>query len=201
MNINKKFINVINAVTSKMPLATGWIILGVLALIVLYIIFVFNSLIMLRNRVNNAWSQIDVQLKRRYDLIPNLINSVKGYMKHERGVLTEITKMRSKLVSGSMSQKSKASDAVSNALKTIFAVSENYPKLQASENFKMLQEELAGTESKIAFARQFYNDNVMALNNKIQQFPSSVIANILKFKEREFFKSAESEKKPVKVEF
>jgi len=180
---------------------TLWIIVGILALIILYIVLTFNRLISLRNRVDNAWSQIDVQLKRRYDLIPNLINSVKGYMKHEKGVLTEITKMRSQLVSGSMSQKSKASDAISNALKTIFAVSENYPKLQASENFKMLQEELAGTESKIAFSRQFYNDNVMDLNNKIQQFPSNVIANILNFKEREFFKSEEAEKKAVKVEF
>src|SRR3989339_1787513 len=179
----------------------AWVIGGIVALFVLFIIATFNSLISLRNRVDNAWSQIDVQLKRRYDLIPNLVNTVKGYMKHEGGTLTEITKMRSKLVSGSMSEKSKASDAISQALKTIFAVSEDYPKLQASENFKMLQEELAGTESKIAFARQFYNDNVMALNNKIQQFPSSVIANILKFKEREFFKSAEEEKKSVKVEF
>ena len=178
-----------------------WVIVGILAVIILYIVLTFNSLIMLRNRVNNAWSQIDVQLKRRYDLIPNLVNSVKGYMKHEKGVLTEITKMRSNLVSGSMSQKSKASDVISNALKTLFAVAENYPKLQASENFKMLQEELSGTESKIAFARQFYNDNVMTLNNRIQQFPSSIIANMLNFKEKEFFKSAESEKKSVKVEF
>ena len=108
----------------------AWVIIGILALIVLYIVITFNSLIMLKNRVNNAWSQIDVQLKRRYDLIPNLINSVKGYMKHERGVLTEVTKMRSSLISGSMSQKAKASDAITNALKTIFAVSENYPKLR-----------------------------------------------------------------------
>ena len=178
-----------------------WIVVGIIAFIVIYIILTFNSLIMLRNRVNNAWSQIDVQLKRRYDLIPNLIITVKGYMKHERGVLTEVTKMRSKLISGSMSEKAKASDAITNALKTIFAVAENYPKLQASENFKMLQEELAGTESKIAFSRQFFNDNVMALNNKIQQFPSKIIANMMNLKEREFFKVVESEKKPVKVEF
>ena len=178
-----------------------WSIVGILALIVLYIVITFNSMIMLRNRVDNAWSQIDVQLKRRYDLIPNLVNTVKGYMKHERGTLTEITKMRSSLISGSMSQKSKASDAISNVLKTIFAVAENYPKLEASENFKMLQEELSGTESKIAFSRQFYNDNIMVLNNKIQQFPSNIIANMLKFKEREFFQTAEGEKKPVKVEF
>ena len=178
-----------------------WVVIGIVVLIVLYIVITFNSLIMLRNRVNNAWSQIDVQLKRRYDLIPNLINAVKGYMKHEKGVLTELTKMRSQLVSGSMAQKAKASDAITNALKTLFAVAENYPKLQASENFKMLQEELAGTESKIAYARQFYNDNVMVLSNKIQQFPSNIIANMLGFKEREFFKAEEGEKKPVKVEF
>lgn len=178
-----------------------WVIIGILAFIVLYIVLTFNSLIMLRNRVNNAWSQIDVQLKRRYDLIPNLVSAVKGYMKHERGVLTEITKMRSRLVSGDMSQKAEASDMISNALKTIFAVAENYPNLQASENFKMLQEELSGTESKIAFSRQFYNDNVMGLNNKIQQFPSNMIANMMNLKESEFFKSTESEKKPVKVEF
>lgn len=176
-------------------------LLGVLGIIILYLIITFNSLISLRNRVDNAWSQIDVQLKRRYDLIPNLINTVKGYMKHEKGVLTEVTKMRSNLISGSMSQKAKATDAISNALKTIFAVAEDYPKLQASENFKMLQEELSGTESKIAYSRQFYNDNVMTLNNKIQQFPSNAIANMLKFREREFFKTEESEKKPVKVEF
>lgn len=178
-----------------------WAVVGVVAIIVLYVIFVFNSLIMLKNRVENAWSQIDVQLKRRYDLIPNLVNTVKGYMKHEKGTLTDLTKMRSQLISGSMTQKAKASDAVSNALKTLFAVAENYPKLQASENFKMLQEELSGTESKIAYARQFYNDNVMSLNNKIQQFPSNIIANMLSFKEKEFFKTEESEKKPVKVEF
>ena len=178
-----------------------WVIVGILAFIVLYIVLTFNSLIMLRNRVNNAWSQIDVQLKRRYDLIPNLVNTVKGYMKHERGTLAEITKMRSSLISGSMQQKAKANNTISEALKTIFAVAENYPKLEASENFKMLQEELSGTESKVAFSRQFYNDNVMILNNKIQQFPSNMIASMLSFKEREFFQTAEGEKKPVKVEF
>ncbi|MEK6984356.1 MAG: LemA family protein [Nanoarchaeota archaeon] len=178
-----------------------WVLVGIGALVILYIILTFNGLIMLRNRVNNAWSQIDVQLKRRYDLIPNLVNTVKGYMKHEKGVLTEVTKMRAALITGSMSEKAKASDMITNALKTIFAVSENYPKLQASENFKMLQEELSGTESKIAFSRQFYNDNVMTLNNKIQQFPSNVIAGMLNFKEKEFFKTDETEKKPVKVEF
>jgi len=178
-----------------------WVIVGIVAVIVLYIIVTFNSLISLKNRVENAWSQIDVQLKRRYDLIPNLINTVKGYMKHEKGTLTELTKMRSQLISGSMDQKAKANNMVSEALKTLFAVAENYPKLQASENFKMLQEELSGTESKIAYARQFYNDNVMSLNNKIQQFPSSIIARMLSFAQKEFFKAGEAERGAVKVEF
>lgn len=179
----------------------AWVIIGIAAVVILYIISTFNSLISLRNRVENAWSQIDVQLKRRYDLIPNLVNAVKGYMKHEKGTLTDITKMRSQLISGSLQDKAKASNMISDALKTIFAVAENYPKLQASENFKMLQEELSGTESKIAYARQFYNDNVMMLNNKIQHVPSNIIANMLSFKEKEFFKTVEEEKKPVKVEF
>ena len=179
----------------------AWIIGGAVLLLVAVAIYYWNTIVVLGNRIDNAVSQIDVQLKRRADLIPSLVETVKGYMKHEKGVLTEVTKMRSSLISGSMSQKSKASDSISNALKTIFAVAEDYPKLQASENFKMLQEELSGTESKIAFSRQFYNDNVMSLNNKIQQFPSSIIANWLNFREREFFKSQESERKPVKVEF
>ena len=178
-----------------------WIIGGIAVLVLLYVIGTFNSLISLRNRVDNAWSQIDVQLKRRYDLIPNLINTVKGYMKHEKGTLEEITKMRSQLVSGSMQQKAKASNVITDALKTIFAVAENYPKLQASENFKMLQEELSGTESKIAYARQFYNDNVLILNNHVQMFPSNMIANMMSMKEKEFFKTEEAEKKNVKVEF
>ena len=179
----------------------GWIIGGIVALVVLLVIGTYNSLISLRNRVDNAWSQIDVQLKRRYDLIPNLVNTVKGYMKHERGTLTEITKMRAMLVTGSMQEKAKASNAITEALKSIFAVAENYPQLKASENFKMLQEELSGTESKIAYSRQFYNDNVMVLNNKIQQFPSNIIANMMSLKERDFFRTEESERKAVKVEF
>src|SRR3989344_6753385 len=178
-----------------------YIVLIVLGVIILYIIMAYNSLVTLRTRINNAWSQIDVQLKRRYDLIPNLINTVKGYVKHEKQVLTDLTKARSNLVSGNMQEKSKASDQVTNALKSLFAVAENYPQLKANENFKLLQEELSGTESKIAYSRQFYNDNVMTLNNKIQQFPSNIIANMLSFKEREFFEAEESEKKPVKVEF
>ena len=177
-----------------------WILI-ILGVIILYIIIAYNSFIILRNRINNAWSQIDVQLKRRYDLIPNLINTVKGYVKHEKTVLTELTKARSQLISGSMDQKAKASNQITDALKSIFAVAENYPQLKANENFKMLQEELSGTESKIAYARQFYNDSVMSFNNKIQTFPSKIIAGAFNFKDREFFKTEESEKKNIKVEF
>ena len=177
-----------------------WILI-ILGVIILYIIIAYNSLIILRNRINNAWSQIDVQLKRRYDLIPNLINTVKGYVKHEKTVLTELTKARSQLISGSIDQKAKASNQITDALKSIFAVAENYPQLKANENFKMLQEELSGTESKIAYARQFYNDSVMSFNNKIQTFPSKIIAGAFNFKDREFFKTEESEKKNIKVEF
>lgn len=178
-----------------------WLILGIVVVIVLFIIGTFNSLISLKNRVDNAWSQIDVQLKRRYDLIPNLVSTVKGYMKHEKGTLTDITNLRSQLITGNMEQKAKASNRITDALKTIFAVAENYPNLKASENFKMLQEELSGTESKISYARQFYNDNVMALNNKILQFPSNMVANIMNLNQREFFRTEEGEKKVVKVEF
>ncbi|MBS3134001.1 LemA family protein [Candidatus Woesearchaeota archaeon] len=185
-----------------MPSVIVWVIIAILVIIVLYLIFTYNRLITLRTRIENAWSQIDVQLKRRYDLIPNLISTVKGYVKHEKTTLETVTKMRTSLISGTMSEKSKASDAISNALKTIFAVAENYPNLKASENFKALQEELAGTESKIAYSRQFYNDNVMEYNAKIQHFPVSIIANMFKFIAKEFFKTeSEAEKKPVKVEF
>ena len=182
-------------------IASLWILIIILAVLVLYIIFSYNSFVRIRNRTENAWAQIDVQLKRRYDLIPNLVESVKGYMKHERETLENLTRARTSLMNPSLAKKAQASNQISEALKTIFAVAENYPKLQASKNFLQLQEELSGTESKIAYARQFYNDNVMALNNGIQQFPSRIIAGILNFKEREFFKTEESEKKSVKVEF
>lgn len=179
-------------------LVIGLIVLGV---IVLWIILIFNALVRLRYKVKNAWSQIDVQLKRRYDLIPNLIETVKGYMKHEREVLTQITNARANLVSGPLQERAKASNQITDALKSIFAVAENYPKLQASENFKMLQEELAGTENKIGYARQYYNDIVMDYNTKIHVFPSNIAASMMGFKEEEFFKTEEKEKEPVKVKF
>ncbi len=177
-----------------------WIGVGI-GIIALYSIYAYNSFVSLTTQTDNAWSQIDVQLKRRYDLIPNLVESVKGYMKHEKGVLTEITKARAALLKGDVADKAKASDQISNALKTIFAVAENYPKLKASKNFLMLQEELSGTESKIAYARQFYNDSVMDLNTKVQHFPSNIIAKMSGFTEKDFFKTEGKERGAVKVSF
>jgi len=178
------------------------IFIVVLVVIILWIILIYNSLIRLRNTADTSWAQIDVQLKRRADLIPNLINTVKGYIKHEKQVLTELTKARTDIMKGKdINQKLKASDQLSAALKTLFAVSENYPDLKANQNFLMLQEELSGTESKIAYARQAYNDSVLDLHNKLQTFPSNMIANLFGFKEKEYFKITEAEKKNIKVEF
>jgi LemA protein len=180
-----------------------WIILiGAIAVIVLYIIIAYNSLIVLRNRINNAESQIDVQLKRRTDLIPNLVETVKGYAKHEKGIFENVSKARSALMKAQgMQAKAKANQMVDSALGRLFAVAENYPQLRANENFMMLQEELSGTEGKIAYARQFFNDTVLKYNNAIQLFPKNIIANMFNFGQREFFDIEESEKKPVKVSF
>jgi len=179
-----------------------WIIIAVVAvLVILTFIYIYNNLIKLKVRVKNAWSQIDVQLKRRYDLIPNLVDTVKGYMKHEKSVLEEVTKARTSLTHGSMKSKAKASNQITDALKSIFAVAENYPNLKASENFKQLQEELSGTESKISYARQFYNDSVMTFNEAIQVFPKNIFAKMFGFHQEEFFGAEEKERKNVKVNF
>ncbi len=177
------------------------VILVAIALVVLYVILTYNGLVGLRLRVENAWAQIDVQLKRRYDLIPNLIETVKGYMKHEKETLTQITKYRAQLVTGSVEDKATANNMLSQSLKSIFAVSENYPQLKANENFTALQEELAGTENKISYARTAYNDNVMAFNTSIQTFPSNILAGMLGFVKKPFFETAEAERENVKVKF
>ncbi|MEK6952787.1 MAG: LemA family protein [Nanoarchaeota archaeon] len=178
-----------------------WAIIVILVIVVLYVILAYNSLVRIRNRTENAWAQIDVQLKRRYDLIPNLVETVKGYMKHERGTLESLTRARTSLMNPSLAKKAQASNQISEALKTIFAVAENYPKLKASKNFLQLQEELSGTESKIAYSRQFYNDSVLTLNQKVQTFPSKIIASIFGFNGKEYFEIEEEAKKPVKVQF
>jgi LemA protein len=180
-----------------------WIIaLIVVAVVVLLIIGLYNALIRLKNQVKNAFAQIDVQLKRRNDLIPNLVETVKGYMKHEKGVLENVTKARAAIMSaGTLEGKAKASNQLSETLKSLFAVAENYPTLKANENFLQLQEELSGTESKIAYARQFYNDIVMRFNTKIELFPNNIFAGMLNFKKEASFEATVEERKNVKVEF
>ena len=181
------------------PLTWTIIIVGALLLVIW---FFYNSVISLKNQVENAWAQIDVQLKRRFDLIPNLIETVKGYAKHEKSVFEQVTKARSAMMSAeSIPEKAKANNQLTATLKSLFAVAEAYPNLQANQNFLQLQEELSGTESKIAYARQHYNDMVMAFNTKIEQFPGNVFASMFKFTKKDSFAVAESEKGPVKVSF
>ncbi len=185
-----------------MAIGTTGIILIIVGVMVLFIIGLFNSLVRLKNRVKNAWAQIDVQLKRRADLIPNLVETVKGYAKHEKAVLEGVTKARSQLVKAdSVKEKAQADNQLSSTLKSLFAVSENYPDLKANQNFLQLQEELSGTENKVAYARQFYNDIVMRFNTKIQTFPNNIFANILGFSEKQSFQATAAEKKNVNVRF
>ena|SRR5687768_7582038 len=180
------------------------ILLVVIALAVVWVIGMYNGLVRARNEVGNAWSQIDVQLNRRHDLIPNLVETVKGYMTHERETLEAVVKARQQAVqvTGNLEDKARVENALSQTLRTLFAVSENYPQLKANENFLALQEELASTENKIAFSRQYYNDSVLNLNNKIQMFPTSIFANMFNFKQAQFFQVESAEvRKPVAVKF
>jgi len=179
------------------------IVLIVIAAVVLFVISIYNSLIQLRNRVKNAWSQIDVQLKRRHDLIPNLIETVKGYMKHEREIMENITKYRSQAMDAkSVGEKAQAEGLLSGALGHLRVQVENYPDLKANQNFLSLQEELTSTENKISFARQSYNDQVLFFNNKIEMFPSNIIAGMFNFKQEEFFEVEDEKERAVpKVDF
>ena len=182
--------------------AAGWIVIAVVVLIVLWAVATYNRLVGLRNRINNAWSQIDVQLRRRYDLIPNLVETVKGYAAHERGTFEAVTQARAAAIDAkTVKEQGQAENMLTQALKSLFAVAENYPQLKANENFKLLQEELAGTENKVAYARQFYNDTVMFYQNLIQGFPSSIIASVTGFGPREFFETEEAARGPVQVKF
>ena len=169
---------------------------------VVTIIHMYNNLVGLRNRVKNSYAQIDVQLKRRNDLIPNLVETVKGYAGHEKGVLEEVTKARTNVMNASsIEEASEANNQLTGALKTLFAVAENYPDLKANSNFQQLQSELTETEDKISYARQFYNDVVLKYNNACQQFPSSIIAGMFGFHEESFFQAPESEKAVPEVKF
>ncbi len=182
-----------------------YIVIGIVVLLLFIVIGIYNSLVKLRNQVRNAWAQIDVQLKRRHDLIPNLIETVKGYMKHERETLESVTNARN-LAQGAIGKgvgaQSKAESELSGALGRLLVVVENYPDLKASQNFLALQEELTSTENKISFSRQFYNDSVLDYNNKTQMFPSNMIAGITRFQASEFFEiEVPAEKEVPKVSF
>jgi LemA protein len=179
------------------------IVLAVIALLVIFVIAAYNALIRLRNQVDNAWSQIDVQLKRRHDLIPNLVETAKGYMKHERGTFEAITNARSQAMGAkTVAEASKAEGALGEALSKFMLVVENYPDLKANQNFLAVQEELTSTENKISFARQSYNDQVLFFNNKIQMFPSNIIANMFNFTRHDFFElEAAAEREVPKVSF
>jgi len=178
----------------------------VLVLIVAGVLFVaglYNGLVQARNQVGNAWSQIDVQLKRRYDLIPNLVETVKGYVQHERGTLEAVTKARQQAIDASgVADQARAENMLSQTLRSLFAVAEAYPDLKANQNFLGLQEELSSTENKIGFARQFYNDQVLKLNNKVEMFPSNIVAGMFTFTKAEFFElEAAAEREAPKVSF
>ena len=180
-----------------------WIILLVIVLLVIWVIAIYNGLVRAKLKVDNAWSQIDVQLQRRFDLIPNFVETVKGYMSHESETFEKIAALRTSWANSStVSEKAKLDGELSEALKTIMAVSENYPDLKANTNFSELSEELRNTENKISFSRQFYNDSVTMYNEKLQMFPSNIIAGMFNFKERDLFVAESDEaRKNVKVDF
>ncbi len=178
------------------------IVIVVVVLLGIYVWITYNGLVSLRNRIENAWAQIDVQLKRRYELIPNLVETVKGYASHEKETLDRVIQARNMAQNATGAQEqAQAENVISGALKSIFALSEAYPDLKANQNFLSLQEELSGTEGRIAYARQFYNDSVFRYNTKIQSFPAVIIAGMLKFNEREYFEAEEESRGPVQVDF
>jgi LemA protein len=183
-----------------------WILLGVIVLLVLWVAVIYNGLITLKNRTKEAWSDIDVQLKRRYDLIPNLVETVKGYAAHEKELFEKVTQARAAAINASgAAAQAQAENALSQALRSVFAVAENYPQLRASENFQKLQDELTDTENKIEAARRFYNANVRDFNIKIEKFPDNIIARLFGFQPMELFElesqEAQSARQPVKIQF
>ena len=183
----------------------GIIVVVVVILFVLFLIFAYNGLVKARNRVDNAYSQIEVQQKRRYDLIPNLVETVKGYAAHERGTLEAVTQARANAISaqqsGTVGQQAQAENVLTGALKSLFAVAEAYPDLKANQNFLNLQEELTATEDRIAYSRQFFNDSVLSYNNAIQTFPRNFLAGMFHFEKRDFFDAEPEASGPVQVQF
>ena len=180
----------------------GWIVLGVVILVILLLFFGYNRLVRLRNQTEAAWSQIDVQLRRRYDLVPNLVETVKGYAAHERETLESVTRARQQAIdAGGVADQAQAENMLTQALRQLFAVAEAYPDLKANQNFLALQEELTGTEGRIAFARQFYNDRVLAYDNALEQFPSNLVAGVFNFSQKPYFEAEEGSREPVRVDF
>ena len=180
-----------------------YLVIAIIVLVILAVVFMYNGLVGARNKVKNAWSQIDVQLQRRFDLIPNLVEAVKGYMQHETETLTKVTELRTSWANAqTVSEKAELDNQLSGALKTIMAVSENYPDLKANQNFNTLQEELRSTENKISYARQFYNDSVTMYNTKLQVIPTNIIAGMFGFQPEDLFKTdSEEARQNVKVDF
>lgn len=180
----------------------SWIILIILVLLAIYGVSMYNRIQVLENRFKNAWSQIDVQLKRRNDLIPNLVETVKGYAAHEKEVFEKVSEARSQMLqAGTVTEKAQASNALSAALRSVFAIAENYPDLKASQNFQMLQQQLSEIESKIAYARQFYNDSVLQYNNALETFPGTLFAGPMGKKPQTYFEVPETERQVPKVSF
>ena len=178
------------------------VIIVIVVVLVLWYVVTYNSLVGLRNRVKDQWAQVDVQLKRRADLIPNLVETVKGYAKHEKSTFEDVVKARNTYITATTSDdKIKASGEITNALNKLFALAESYPELKSNENFLSLQNDLKDTEDKISMARQFYNDTVLTYNNKVERVPSNIVANIAGFKKGEFFQVAESDKEAPTVKF
>jgi LemA protein len=179
-----------------------WIVIGLVVLFALFAVLSYNGLVRLRNRIDNAWSQIDVQLRRRYDLIPNLVETVKGYAAHEKETLERVIAARNQGISAQgVPAQAQAENMITGALRQLFALSEQYPDLKANQNFLALQEELTGTEGRIAYARQFYNDTVLSYNNKLQTFPTNIVAKLGSFPTREYFEADEDSRGPVRVQF
>ncbi len=180
----------------------AWIVLGLIVLLVLFVVLAYNRLVRLRNRIEAAWSQIDVQLKRRQDLIPNLVETVKGYAAHEKETLDAVVRARQQAVAATgVEESAQAENLLTGALRQLFAVAEAYPELRANENFLALQEELTGTESRIAFARQFYNEQVLAYDNARETFPTNLLAGAFNFQEKPYFEVEEASREPVRVDF
>jgi len=179
------------------------IFLGLIAAIAFWFIGMYNRLVALRNRIENAWSQIDVQLKRRIDLIPNLIETVKGYAAHEKATFERVIQARSAMVNAgsNVTAQAQADNMMTGALKSLFAVAEAYPELKANQNFMMLQEELSGTEGKIAYSRQFYNDTVLQYDNAIEMFPTNILAGMFSFQPKPYFEAPAADREPVQVKF